>query len=166
MTSVLRAKAIKPDFLKVDNIRKELLNELRREGKALKRDFDKTIAGWEGDKPTFSPEIGLTSREASVIVRPRGNDKGVNKWGWLDKGTSIRWALMSRDWRSKTKPGKLSSGGGAGRVVIAGRRAMQRRNIGPRPGIRARGWSIKIGRKYKRRFPRRIGLAIKRAKKF
>jgi hypothetical protein len=166
VADVFRIKAIKPELLKVKNIRLELLNELRREGKDLKKEFDKTIAGWEGDRPTFKAQVSLAGSEAVVIVWPTGNTRGVEKWVYLDLGTSIRWALMSRNWRSKTKPGKLQSGGGSGRVVIAGRRAMQRRNIPPRPGIKARGWTVKIGRQYKRRFPNRIGLAIKRAKKF
>lgn len=166
MPDVFRIKAIKPDYLKVDNIRLALLNELRDEGKDLQSEFAKTTAGWEGDKPTFEQQISLDGNNAVVIVFPSGNTKGVEKWVYLDLGTSIRWALMSNNWSSKTKPGKLQSGGGRGRVVIAGRRAMQARGIGPRPAIKARGWSVKIGRQNQRRFPNRIGLAIKRAKKF
>lgn len=163
---VFRIKAIKPSLLKVKEIRLEMLNELRREGADLVAEFKKTTASWEGAKPDFNPKISLTSRDASVQVGPSGNEEGVNKWGWLNFGTRRRWALMSQDWRSKTAPGRLASGSGSGGVLIAGRGAMQRRGIGVRPGIKARGWSKTIARQNTRRFPNRVTLAIKRAKKF
>jgi hypothetical protein len=166
MPDVFRIQALKPKLLQVDNIRNEILKELRGEGNDLKAEFEKTTAGWDGDKPSFEPKVVLNSREAGVSVGPTGNEKGVNKWGWLNDGTPIRWAVMSNDWKSKTKPGNLGSGGGSGRVVIAGRRAMTQRNIQPRPGIKARGWTKTIGRQNTRRFPNRITMAIRRAKKF
>ena len=70
-------------------------------------------------------------------------------YGYLSGGTGIRWALMSSNWRSKTRPspGGLKAGPGRGRVVIAGRRAMTARNIKPRPGIKARKYPERIVRK-------------------
>jgi len=163
MTTVVAMKAIKPKRLKVDAIRLEILNELRKEGTVHKQELRKTVKTWRGEKPKFESLIGLTGQDTTVVTGPTGSEKAVNKWVWLDQGTRIRWALMSRDWRSKTTPRKFSSGRGSGRVVIAGRRAMQSRGIRPRPGIKAREWSTLLTKRRKRPFTRRMIKAMKRA---
>lgn len=166
MADVFRLKAIKPKLLQVPAILKAVEKEARAEGVDLANELKKTTASWEGDKPDFNPVVKVGGNDLLVQVAPTGNQKGVDKWNFLDKGTSIRWALMSSDWKSKTSPGKLAASGGSGRVVIAGRSAMQKRNIAPRPGIKARGWSKTVVRQNQRRFPNRIGAAIRKVKKF
>ena len=155
-------KAIKPKRLKVDAIRLEILNALRKEGTEHKKILRKTVETWHGEKPKFETLIGLSGSDATAITGPVGSDKAVNKWHWLNGGTKIRWALMSRDWRSKTTPHKYQSGRGSGRVLIAGRRAMQARGIRPRPGIKARGWSEDLTKQRKRPFTRAMIKAMQR----
>ena len=162
MTTVVAMKAIKPKRLQVDAIRLEILNALRREGTEHKKILRKTVETWQGEKPKFETLIGLSGQDATAITGPVGSDKAVNKWHWLNGGTKIRWALMSRDWRSKTTPHKYQSRRGAGRVVIAGRRAMQSRGIAPRPGIKARGWSEDLTKQRKRPFMRAMIKAMQR----
>lgn len=53
---------------------------------------------------------------------------------FLDKGTRVRRALMSRDWVSKTKPRFIASYNGRGQVLFISRKLN-------RPGIQAREWS-------------------------
>ncbi len=165
MTVVVAMKAIKPQRLKQDAIRLEILNALRAEGKQQKKLLKQTTASWSGEKPTFESLIGLTGSDATVVTGPTGNTKGVNKWTWLDQGTKIRWALMSSNWRSKTKGGTLKSGGGSGQVVIAGKRAMQARNIRPRPGIAARGWSSMVTKMRRKPFTRLTIKAMQKGSK-
>jgi len=153
-------KAIKPQRLKVDGIRLELLNELRKEGKDHRKSLDKTTSSWSGEKPKMESVISLTGKDATVISGPTGS--GSDKWLYLDEGTKIRWALMSGDWKSKTKSGTFKSGRGAGRAVIVGKRAMQRRGIRPRPGIKARGWSAMLTKQRKKPFQRRIIKSMQR----
>lgn len=159
MTTTFLFKSIKPQKLKVDAIRLELLNALRKEATAIKKEYQKVVNTWD-DAPKFDSAISLTGGNASALVGPTGSQKQVNKFLWLDKGTRIRWALMSKDWRSKTRPGGLSSGPGGGRVVVAGRRAMQARNIAPRPGIQARNWTTLIAQRRKRPFQRAMVKAM------
>lgn len=156
-------KAIKPQRLKIDAIRLELLNELRDEGRDQRKELNKTISSWNGEKPKMESDISLTGKDATVISGPTGS--GSDKWEWLNRGTKIRWALMSNNWRSKTKSGTFMSGRGSGRVVIAGKRAMQARNIKPRPGIKARGWTEKLTNQRKKPFQRRIIKAMQRGTK-
>lgn len=164
--TVFVVKGIKPQKLNIDAIRQEILNELRKEGTDHKRELRKTVATWKGEKPKFESLIGLgrgAGGSASVLTGPTGSEKAVWKWRWLDEGTRIRWALMSRDWKSKTRRRVFGSGRGRGRVVIAGRRAMQRRNIPPRPGIKAREWSVTLMKRRRRPFTRRMIGAMQRA---
>lgn len=159
MPEVFQLKVIKPKKLKVDAIRLELLNALRAEGRDIKKEYEKTTKTWKR-KPNFETLIGLTGKDASVLV---GTDSSVYKF--VDEGTRIRWALMSADWKSKTKPKKIGSTRGSGRVIIAGRRAMQRRNIKPRPGIKAREFSETIRKQRRKKFTRRMVKAMQQGAK-
>jgi len=169
MGEVFVVKGIKPQRLKVDAYRQAILNALRAEGADQRRVLRQTTKTWKGEKPKFETLVGLErgpSGSASVLTGPTGSDEAVNKWRWLDEGTKIRWALMSTDWRSKTKPGRFKSGRGRGRVVIAGRRAMTQRGIRPRPGIQARNWSQTLTKQRKRPFTRRLIRAMQGVEAF
>ena len=156
-------KPIPPPHLDVDEIRLEMLNALRKEAGEIRKALDKTTSTWSGAKPKFKDQsISLAGGNASVATTPTGDEKGVQKWVWLNEGTSIRWALMSPSWSSKTRPGRLHSGPGRGRVIIAGRRAMTARNIKPRPGIEARKWDEALAKQRKRPFGKAMASAIKK----
>jgi hypothetical protein len=165
VSTIFLVKSIKPSKLRIDAYRLEILNELRGEGRDQKKELDKTTRTWKGEKPKFETLVGLERPpgSASVLTGPSGSDKAVNKWVWLNEGTRIRWALMSKDWQSKTRVRWFGSGRGSGRVVIAGKRAMMRRGIRPRPGIEARGWSEDLQKRRRRPFTRRMVKAMQRA---
>jgi hypothetical protein len=136
----IAVRAIKPKKMNISSIKRAAFDALAEEGEAMKADFDETIAGWKHEKPTFKPKIIASGTSPSVQVEPTGNEMGIKKWHWLNAGTAKRWALMTGNWKSKTRPGTLLTGGGAGRVAIAGRKAMQARGIAVRPGIKPRKW--------------------------
>jgi hypothetical protein len=163
---VAEFKGIKAAVLRTDVIRLELLNALRSEGRAAVREFKKTVATWNEEKPDFDFLIGLSgsSGGATVVIGATGDEKGVKKWTWLNEGTRIRWALMSKDWRSKTTPYVLESGPGMGRVVIRGRMAMLKRHIPPQPGIEPREWTRIIAERRKEPFRRLVIDAINRGR--
>lgn len=149
--------------LEAKEIRLELLNELRKEGRLHVRELKKTTATWKGIKPNFESLVGLTRNgDLSVLTGPTGPMFGVLKWFWLDQGTKIRWALMSKDWRSKTRRRELASHPGQGKAVLRGRRAMLAAGIGPQPGIEAREWTNMLTEQRKRPFIRNTRQAIKR----
>ena len=108
-----------------------------------------------GTKPQFRSTTTVSTQRLSVVTAPHGRGRGAEKWWYLELGTRIRWALMSSDWRSKTgrsRRARLRSSRGRGRVLIVGKRAMTRRNIRPRPGIRARNWRAEVNRLRSRKF--------------
>jgi hypothetical protein len=133
---------IEPEKMKTGHIRLAILNELRKQGTATRKEFEKTTKHWEGDKPRFESIISLAGGLPGVVTDIKDKtSEGALKWFWLNDGTSLRWAVMSDNWESKTSPGTLSTGRGAGFVRIRGRGRMRARGLDARPGIEARGWT-------------------------
>jgi len=97
--------------------------------------YEKTTATWTR-QPTFAPR--QTPRGWAVTVDP------AYPYGWVDRGTRIRYATMSGDWKSKTRPGVMASYGGRGRVLFVSRKR-------PRPGIVARNFTDTITRRMQAR---------------
>lgn len=158
---VVQVVAIVPKgpFLNVNDVRLQLLNAFRKAGTRIKRDnFERTTETWR-QKPEFLVKVSLSrgSGPSGVVVWT-----GNAIYRYLDEGTRVRWAVMSRDWRSKTTPRFIGSGPGAGRVVIRGRRAMIARGIGPRPGIQGREWTLAIGQAVEKWWPAVVQAAINR----
>jgi hypothetical protein len=148
-------KAIKPRKLNIAAVRMEILNALRAEGTVQRNLLKQTVATWEGDKPEFETLIGLDSGNASVMTGPVGSMLGVKKWNWLNEGTRVRRAVMSRDWRSKTSPRSYRSGAGRGRVVFISRKISM-------PGIKAREWSRMVQEQRRRPFTTSMMAAMRR----
>jgi hypothetical protein len=113
-------------------IKTRLERALRKEAKEDKRWLKKTTRTWKGKKPRFKADIEITSNSMVMDIVPFGNEKAVNKWKWLNEGTKIRWAVMV---------GNFTSRRGRGGPVIIGKKAMRKRNIAARPGIKARKWT-------------------------
>lgn len=142
------------DDIKFDlkGVTKSLRDALETEGKEHRKLLRKTTEKWSGTKPQFRTKTVVGPTQLTVESAPWGQGEGAKKWWWLELGTKTRWALMSSDWRSKTQHRKLSSGSGAGQVIIAGRKAMQQRGIAARPGIKARDWRWEIHVQRSRKF--------------
>ena len=140
---------------------KALRVALEEEGQQHKKMLRLTTRRWTGTKPQFASTTVVSPTKLFVETAPRGayppsGRSGAAKWWYLEEGTEIRWALMSSDWRSKTRRAQLRSYGGGGRVLIAGRKAMTKRNIRPRPGIEARNWRAEVIRLRSRKFKGRL----------
>lgn len=135
-------KPIYAQKMNLQRLERQILDEMKQEARDQARELKKVVAGWEGEKPTFEGVVSATGDSVTAAVRLTGSRKGIQKFGWLDKGTRIRWAIIIN-----------------GRAVIRGRRAMQRRNIRPRPGIKARRWTENLQRSRGPRFTRRLQAA-------
>jgi hypothetical protein len=140
---------------------KAMRQALEEEGAIHKRMLRFTTRRWQGTKPQFISKTTVSPTKLFVATAPRGKypptgRSGSAKWWYLEEGTEVRWALMSSDWRSKTRSGRLRSYGGSGKVLIVGRKAMSKRNIAPRPGIEARNWRAEVIRLRSRKFKGRL----------
>ena len=123
-------------------LRKALEEEARQDRRLL----DKTTQKWAGTRPQFRSQITIHGTALQIETLPFGEGKGAKKWWWLEAGTRIRWAVMSKPFRAKTRRAWLNSRTGRGGPVIVGRRAMRARGIAPRPGIPARNWRAEVVR--------------------
>lgn len=150
---------IKPKTtLKQDAFRVELLAGLRKSGKKLESQFQRTTQTWQGNRPTFIPEIKLSASQGTLNLALTGNKEGVNKWFWLNDGTRVRRAVMSRDWKSKSVPGVLDVGRGRGRMVFVSKKIKL-------PGIKARKWSKIILKTFRPMFKAEMQVAMERGAK-
>lgn len=102
--------------------------------------YKNTVATWTA-QPQF--QAVKTVRGYSVNVNPD------EPWKWVNQGTRVRRAIMSRDWRSKTKPNVISSFNGAGRVVFISRKIT-------RPGIEARNFTNIISKRVQARAANKV----------
>ena len=148
------AKGIKPQKLRVDKVRLNLLNALRAEGKVVKNEFEKTVRTWKGEKPTFKILISLAGGNAVVLVGPGGSTEGAQKWVWLDEGTKAH-IIQARNvpnlvfrtrFTPKTKVRTFSSRSGS---IKPPWRATPKVN---HPGIEARQWTVEIVKRRKKPF--------------
>ena len=80
----------------------------------------------------FTTVTNETGDKIEVLI---GSDDKI--LGYLDRGTSVRYAIMSADFVAQTRPGSLQSSAGHGGVVIINRN-------NPRPGIPARNFTGQI----------------------
>lgn len=145
MGIVLQVKAIKAKKMNLKRVREELLKAAESEGKEVQKLYGQTVASWSGDKPRFESLVEVGRDDVTVLTGPNGSNEALNKFKWLDEGTRVRYATMSQDWKSKTKPGVLKSGRGRGKMLFVNKRR-------PRPGIKARGWTELIQKRRKRPF--------------
>jgi len=158
---VFRVKAIEPEIMNLDGMRRTIQQALLNEGADMRSDFEKTTSTWEGEKPTFKPYVATSGGAARVEIEPKG--QGVDKWGWLDRGTSSHFVRPKRAKRlrfktggkNKTRVGKLQSG--PGQRPSGPDRFSKGHRVS---GIKARNWSRVIYQNSSIRFLRRMNEAI------
>jgi hypothetical protein len=93
---------------------------------------EKVIATWQNETPSWSSEVKQVGRyRLRLLVWMAGDEFGMKKWKWLDQGTRIRYATMTRGFRAKTTPRVISSKPGKGGLNYVSRRR-------PRKGIEKR----------------------------
>jgi len=128
------------------------------ETKEFERLFRNVSDGFDNEKVDYGRSV---NRKGNDLV---GETKTDNKvMSYLNYGTDQRWALMSDDWISKTTPHQLSAGGGGGRVVLRGQRAMMEHGLQARPGIEAREWDKEVVKVREKPFKDKIQEAITKA---
>lgn len=117
-----------------------------------KEDFEKTAATFSPkNKPEFKTKVTKTIKGYRVFTGVESNwsrGKKANKndkYMFLTRGTSVRYATMSPDFRAKTTKGVIASGAGGGK-----RNPLYVSTANPQPGIEAREFEETIVKKRKR----------------
>ena len=160
-------KEIKPSRLKVDAMRLELLNEMRKVATQVKKDYEKTTKTWK-HKPKFDVNISLKPPGPVLIVETddeiyRYVDKGTKPhliFAGIYTGKSDKKVLaFGSKFGAKTKPGVIGSSAGSsgGKTVL--------RPYVQHPGTKPRKFEEAITKiwtpKYKRQMEKAMGKAAK-----
>jgi hypothetical protein len=93
--------------------------------------FKQTVSTWN-HKPVFGKEVKVTGSSFTADI---GTSDRI--YMFISGGTRVRRALLSRDWVSKTQPGRLQAGPGRGRVIRISKKINE-------PGIKARKFDEQI----------------------
>lgn len=157
-------KVFRPDKLKLDAIRLEVLNELRSVGREVKRDYDGTVSNWKPEnKPTFEMSIGLSGGPTLIVVAT-GN---TEIYEYVTLGTDAHIILPRNSPRlafrtgytAKTSPGSLQSGpGGYSGNIVYSQGVIH-------PGTEPRDFEGQIEEKYRKIFADRMEQAVERGAK-
>lgn len=141
-------RAIDQAEQKILEVNRRASERLGKRGLQLLQDLTAT---WD-HKPQFEMVTNFSSNDIEVLL---GTDDKI--FGYLDRGTSVRYAVMTPDFQAKTTPGSLQSGRGRGGVVIVNRKR-------PRPGIKARDFSGQVEKILNRESEAIFNQEIKRIK--
>lgn len=123
--------------------------------KAATRDLAENEA-----KPLFEQTTATWQHEVQfqVIETPRGHTVQTQDqiYKYIDRGTRVRRALMSKDWKSKTRVNVIGSYSGAGKVLYISRKLTL-------PGIEARNFSQIILKRVQAKAADRVRRALNEA---
>lgn len=131
-------------------------DEIKAEAKEIQKDmlddFKRTTKTWK-HQPEFSAKVDYGSAVGGVRIQIATDDP---IYKYIDEGTKVRYATMTRDFQAKTEPNVILSTPGKGGVLFVNKKR-------PRPGIKARKFTKIIAKSYKPEFSRRIKNALERA---
>lgn len=107
----------------------------------MDKDFQSTVKDWK-NKPDFDTRVTASQNK---ITGEESTDNEI--YFYVSHGTRIRYATMSSDFVSKTRPKAIPSRRGRGGVLFVNKNR-------PRPGIRGRKFDKQIKDKRKPAFSR------------
>lgn len=157
---VVNIKILKPNALKIKEMRLEILNGLRKAAKEVTKDFKETTKTWN-HQPKFETVIALGKTKAEFLV-----DTSDEIYGYVNDGTqphriepvnAKRLSFVSGS-RAKTTPNILGSTAGA-----RGSRQVYSMGVN-HPGTKARNFSKLIHKKHTKRFKEIMHEAMRRAR--
>ena len=99
---------IEPKPLSDRSIRANMLNIVKKYEKILNKEFNEIVAPFY-HQVNFTSEVGYEGGNVRVAVY---TDDEI--FGYLEYGTSVRYATMASDFERKTNPGTLETGEGSG----------------------------------------------------
>lgn len=153
----ISAKAILPGKFDPDAFSREMIKEMDKFNAEINKDFDKTVATWD-HKPKFRATVAVAQDliEGHVrTVRIYGDKPPELIYYFINQGTKVRFARMTRDFEPKTRVRVIDSFPGAGGLEAVDPRI-------PNPGIVGRKFNEAIATKHRARLAFRLQVALKR----
>ncbi len=123
---------------------KALEGALNASAKAVKVDFDVTTQTWKN-----RPDFAIESKPGERVIATTSKI-----YRFLNRGTRVRYAVMTADFRAKTRTGYIGSNAGRGGLAFVSKKR-------PRPGIKAREFSKTILEKWRKRLPEQVRRALR-----
>lgn len=157
---MISAKAILPGKFDPDAFSREIIKEAEKLNKEIQKDFERTTQTWN-HRPHFKATVSV---QADLIlgyvrtVRIYGHKPPELIYYFLNQGTRVRFAKMTRDFEPKTRVRVIDSFPGAGGLDSVDVRF-------PMPGIKARKFDEAIATKHRARLKFRMEVAIARGAK-
>lgn len=137
-----------------DRVEKSLIDYLKRgAGPTIQKEMKSATRTWQ-HKPDFPIEFRYLQWKMWIQVAPQGKNR--DKWKFVSRGTRVRHAQMSPDFKAKTRPGSLRSSAGRGGVVRVSRAFHG-------PPIEAREFEEQIIDKHERSIRAEAGRVVKKA---
>ena len=152
-TWMIAMRSIKPGRPFQSSVfRAETLKAAKKIEKEAKASFEMTVKNWK-HKPKFASKTDEGATVGGIRIQVATDDP---IYLYVDKGTKVRYATMSKDWKSKTEPDVVGTFPGKGRRLFVNKRR-------PRPGIKARNFTKHIAKTTKIELDREIKNALARA---
>lgn len=150
-------KIIKPKKLKINAMFDELEKPVVETIDSADKEFAKTYSTWQ-HKPKFSKKLKVS--KTKIVGSTTTSEKGSsdNPYPFVTRGTKVRRAIMSPNFKAKTKPRIIGSGGGRGGVVFISKKV-------DRPGIEKRDFEKEVAKIERPKFEKRATKAMKKARK-
>lgn len=138
-------KAIKPAKFNSEVFQRAFVKQAERMAPKMHADMKAPTKTWN-PPVEFDERIFIGARAAAeankvgagVAVQVTTDDR---RYLFVDEGTKVRYATMSPDFIAKTKPKSLKAGKGRGRMLFVNKKK-------PRPGIKARGFTKLVKKKW------------------
>lgn len=134
-----------------------MMGAVKEEVKESDKLFGKTYRTFR-HKPGFTQSFSESSIKIEGQTATRGEGSKQNPYPFVAKGTSVRYATMTPDFKAKTKKRFIGSGSGSGGVAYIDKRR-------PRPGIEAREFEEEIAEQEQPKFQKRGQQYLDRAAK-
>lgn len=158
-------KSVKPATKFKSSVFREKLRARAQDiGPKMAADMKKPTLTWQ-EPVEFKTEVSVGNAAGGALARKAaGSASGVSvevtttdaRYKYLDEGTKVRYATMSRDFRAKTKPNSLNASRGRGKLLFVNKRR-------PRPGIKARNFTKLVHDKWQPEFRKAMQAALNEA---
>lgn len=163
-----KVKAIIPPPFQKAAVMKVLRTEMEKYAPFIKKDFERLVQPWEGDKPGFTPVLKSQTGQITIEIRVTGSKLAKDKFKWLNLGTkphTIR-ARRAKYLRFQTgyQPGSKPNQTFTSKPRKADGAFVQKKQV-HHPGFPARNWSKLIVDAHQKPFERWMEAAMRQAAK-
>jgi len=152
---MIKFKPIKPSTQFRSSIFRAKLRETAEAlAPKMAADMKKPTRTWQGDV-VFETNVAIGAvaggkGKSGIAILVTTEDK---RYKFVDEGTKVRYATMSPNFRAKTKVNSLTASAGRGGMLFVNKKR-------PRPGIKARGFTKLVQKKWQPEFEDRMDRAL------